>query len=146
MTNETDSERLLAMESRRLNSGDAFYELSQEFTDRISRRAYELYLLRGSLDGHDREDWLQAASEILMNVPVDLTENEIGLTIRADVPGFDENDLEVRVAPRSVCITGKRMQPYERTERNSRDQTIESWFGQEGSRHWQGRLRLVTIR
>ncbi len=103
MTSETDSERFLAMESRTLNSGDAFYELSREFTDRISRRAYELYLLRGSLDGHDREDWLQAASEILMNVPVDLTENEIGLTIRADVPGFDENDLEVRVAPRSVC-------------------------------------------
>ena len=113
MRSETDSERFLAMESRTLNPGDAFYELSQEFNDRISRRAYELYLLRGSLDGHDREDWLQAASEILMKVPVDVTENEIGLTIRADVPGFDENDLEVRVAPRSVCITGKRMQPYE---------------------------------
>ena len=54
MTSETDSERLLAMESRTLSSGDAFYELSKEFTDRISRRAYELYLLRGSLDGHDR--------------------------------------------------------------------------------------------
>ena len=30
------------------------------------------------------------------------------VTIRADVPAFSEKDLEVRVAPRSVCITAKR--------------------------------------
>jgi len=33
--------------------------------DMISRRAYEIYLDRGSEPGHDREDWLQAESEIL---------------------------------------------------------------------------------
>ena len=46
MRGETDSERFLAMESRTLNPGDAFYELSQEFNDLITRRAYELYQLR----------------------------------------------------------------------------------------------------
>ena len=56
---ETDLERFLAPENRTLSPGDAFFELSQEFTDLISRRAYELYLLRGCSDGHDREDWLR---------------------------------------------------------------------------------------
>jgi HSP20 family protein len=113
---ETESERFLALEPHALSPGDAFYELSQEFNELISRRAYELFTLRGSVDGHDREDWLQAASETLMKVLVDVTETEMGLTIRADVPGFNEHELEVRVAPRSVCITGKRMQPWEQRE------------------------------
>lgn len=104
---EAESKRFLAPEVSTLNPGDAFFELSQEFRDLISRRAYELYELRGSVDGYDREDWLQAVSEILLNVPVDVVETETGVTILAAVPGFDENELEVRVAPRSVCITGK---------------------------------------
>jgi HSP20 family protein len=105
---ETDLERFLAPENRTLSPGDAFFELSQEFTDLISRRAYELYLLRGCSDGHDREDWLQAVSEILLNVPVEVLETDNGLRILADVPGFTEKEIEVRVAPRSLCITGKR--------------------------------------
>ena len=113
MRGETDSERFLGMESRMLNPGDAFFELAQEFNDLISRRAYELYLLRGSVDRHDLKDWVRAVSEILMPVPVDITETEIGLIVRADVPGFDENDLEVRVTPRSLCISGKRLQTSE---------------------------------
>ena len=116
MRAETELNRFLAMEPPALNPGDAFYELSQQFRDLITRRAHELYELRGSVDGRDREDWLQAVSETLLNVPVDVTETETGLTVRADVPGFSENDLEVRVAPRSVCITGTRQETSERKE------------------------------
>jgi Protein of unknown function (DUF2934) len=32
--------------------------------DEIRRRAYEVYLERGGLSGHELEDWLQAESEI----------------------------------------------------------------------------------
>jgi len=113
---ETESRRFLAPESPTLNPGDAFFELSQEFRDLISRRAYELFELRGSVDGSDREDWLQAESEILLNVPVDVVETETGLTILASVPGFAEKELEVRVAPRSVCITGKREEVSEQSD------------------------------
>jgi HSP20 family protein len=113
---ETELDRILTPEKRMPNPGDAFFELSQEFTDLISRRAYELYLLRGGVDGHDREDWLQAASEILLDVPVDILETENGLRIRADVPGFSEKELEVRVTPRSLCITGRREEESEQND------------------------------
>lgn len=33
--------------------------------DDIARRAYEKFLERGSLDGYDREDWLDAEQELL---------------------------------------------------------------------------------
>lgn len=32
---------------------------------RIAMRAYELYIQRGGVDGHDEEDWQQAEREIL---------------------------------------------------------------------------------
>ena len=116
MTGELDSEIFFAPETLKLSPGDAFFELAQEFSNRISCRAYELFESKGFAHGHDREDWLQAASEILLNVPVDIKGTEIELTIRADVPGFSEKDLEVRVAPRSVCIAGKREELSEQKE------------------------------
>ena len=30
----------------------------------IKRRAYEIFLERGSVDGHDLDDWLQAENEL----------------------------------------------------------------------------------
>jgi HSP20 family molecular chaperone IbpA len=111
---ETDSMRFLAPESPAINPGDAFYELSEEIRNLISIRAYELFELRGSVHGHDCEDWQQAVSDILVDVPVDVVTTEAGFTIRAAVHGFSERDLEVRVAPRSLCISGKRQEVSER--------------------------------
>jgi HSP20 family protein len=116
MTAEMDSKFIFASETTNLFPGDAFFELAQELSGLISRRAYELYESRGFAHGHDREDWLQAVSEILLNVPVDVMETETELTIRADVPGFGEKDIEVRVAPRLVCIAGKREEVSEQKQ------------------------------
>jgi HSP20 family protein len=101
-----------------LNAGDPFFELAQEMNERIARRARELFEARGSLHGHDREDWIQAESEFLRSVPVEVLETETELTIRADVPGFNEKNLEVRVTPRSVCILGKREEAAEQKDGN----------------------------
>ena len=76
-----------------LSAGDPFFERAQEINELIARRAHELFESRGFAHGHDREDWLAAISEILLNVPLDITETETGLTIRADVPGFSGQDL-----------------------------------------------------
>jgi HSP20 family protein len=101
-----------------LSTGDPFFELAQEMNERIGRRALELFEARGFAHGHDREDWLQAESEFLRSVPVDVLETETELTIRADVPGFNEKNLEVRVTPRSVCILGKREEAAEQKDGN----------------------------
>jgi len=47
---------------------------------------------------------------------VDVVETETGLTVLAAVPGFGEKELEVRVAPRSICITGKREEASEQSD------------------------------
>jgi HSP20 family protein len=99
-----------------LPAGNPFLDLAEEIESLIASRAYQLYEQRGFVHGHDAEDWLQAESEILLNVAADATETATQLAISAQVPGFSENDLEVRVAPRSVCITGARQGRSESTE------------------------------
>jgi HSP20 family protein len=116
MSNETSSRLARGPEIRDLFAGDPFFELAQEINNLIACCAYELFESKGFVHGHDREDWLRAESEILLNVPVDVTETENELIVRADVPGFGEKDLEVRVAPRSLCITGKRQEASEQKE------------------------------
>ena len=118
MSEETATQVARISDALSLSAGDPFFELAQEMNERIARRARELFEARGSLHGHDREDWLQAESEFLRNVPVDVLETETDLTIRADVPGFNEKNLEVRVTPRSVCILGKREEAPEQKDRN----------------------------
>src|SRR5713226_6449257 len=99
-----------------LSSGEPFIEPGQEINDLIARRAYELFESSGFTHGRALEDWLRAESEILLQAPVDVTENENGFTIRTDMPRFDEKDPEVRVAPRTLCITGKRQELSDQKE------------------------------
>ncbi len=97
-------------------AGDPFFERAQEINDLITRRAYELFEARGLTHGLDRDDWLRAESEILLRAPVEVTETEAQFTVRADVSGFADKDVEVRVAPRSLCITAKRREAWEQKE------------------------------
>jgi HSP20 family molecular chaperone IbpA len=99
-----------------LSPGEPFIEPAQEINDLIARRAYELFESSGFTHGRAHDDWLRAESEILLQAPVDVTETETGFTIRADVPGFRDKDLEVRAAPRSLCITGKRKEASDQKE------------------------------
>ena len=116
MKNETPRQLVRTPEIRSLFAGDPFIEPGQEINDLIARRAYELFESSGFTHGHADEDWLLAESEILLQAPVDVTETETGFTIHADVPGFREKDLEVRAAPRSLCITGKRQEASDQKE------------------------------
>src|SRR5260370_38681119 len=108
MKSETPRQLVRTPEIRSLFAGDPFSEPAQEINDLIARRAYELFESGGFTHGHADEDWLLAESEILLQAPVDVTETETGLTIRADGPGFREKDLELRASPRPLGITAKR--------------------------------------
>jgi HSP20 family molecular chaperone IbpA len=86
-------------------------DISKQFSrinDVIARRAFELFESHGSSPGHDLEDWLRAESELLDQVPLKVTESNGEYTVRAEVPGFGSDDLEIRVEPRCLTISGKR--------------------------------------
>lgn len=90
-----------------------FLQSIADMQNRIARRAYELFASSGFTDGHDLEDWLFAESEVLGKTPIELTDNEKELTITAGMPGFTEKEVEIKVEPWRVFITGKREEKLE---------------------------------
>ena len=114
MEEQTTTELVRTPEILEPSVGDPFFERMQEINDLIARRAYELFASRGFTDGHHFEDWHRAESEILRPIPLEVTETETELAVRAEVPGFDEKDLEVRVEPRRLIIAGKRQEASEK--------------------------------
>ena len=103
----------------KLLDGDPFLQRMGEIHDILARRAYELFDGRGRQHGHDLEDWLHAESELLNPVPLEISDAEEQVIVRADVPGFKENEIEVRVEPHCLNISGKREQSRDQTTRKT---------------------------
>ena len=82
----------------------------------IARRAFELYEARGCEHGHDWEDWFRAKSELLRPVSVTISESEDQVSVRANVLGFEANELEVSIEPRRVTILGEKVPSATNTE------------------------------
>jgi HSP20 family protein len=103
----------------RLTDGDPFFQRMREVYDTLARQAYELFDGRGRQDGRDLEDWFRAESELLRPMPVEVSETDDELVVRADVPGFRDKDIEVRVAPHRLIISGKREQIHDQNKRKT---------------------------
>jgi len=73
----------------------------------LARRAYDIFEQNGRAFGHDLENWLKAERELLHAVPVNVTESDESLEVRAEVPGFNEKEIEIAVEPKRLTITGK---------------------------------------
>ena len=91
----------------------------REIYEAIARRAYELFEQRGQFHGNDLGDWLSAESESLRPVPVEVTEDDDTLSVRAEVPGFNAKDLEIKVEPSRLLIKGKTGTTTERKTRRT---------------------------
>jgi HSP20 family protein len=76
--------------------------------DSIAQRAYEIFEGKGSIFGHDWDDWFQAEAEKLHPVHIDVVDAGDAIKVRAEVPGFAAEDLDITVEPDCLTIMGKR--------------------------------------
>lgn len=81
----------------------------QPLINSIALRAYELFEENGQVLGRDLEDWLQAESELLHQVRVDIAESDESLTVHAEVADFTAPELEVSVDGRQLAIAGTKV-------------------------------------
>jgi HSP20 family protein len=102
-----------------MSDGDSLIRRAGDLFDALNRRAYELFESRGHQDGHDLADWFQAESELLGPMPVEISDADDELIVRADLPGFREKDIEVRVEPHRLIISGKREQAREQQKQKT---------------------------
>lgn len=76
--------------------------------ENVAKRAYEIFEGNGRNWGREIDDWFKAEMELLHPVHVNITESGDVLEVKAEVPGFNEKEIEVSVEPRRLTITGKR--------------------------------------
>ncbi len=113
MTTQVTREGGRTPEIAKLFVGDPLFEHLQELNTVIANRAHQLFVSSGCIPGRELDDWLRAESEILRPIPLDITDTDTELIVRAEVPGLTEKEIEVRVAPRCLLIVGERSETTE---------------------------------
>jgi HSP20 family molecular chaperone IbpA len=83
----------------RLLPKDPFLKEVKRIHSDIAKRAYELSAASGFSRGHELEDWLKAEAELLVPVSVEVVEHRNEVTVKAHLPGFDHDDVEVYAEP-----------------------------------------------
>ena len=86
----------------------SFWEEVTQLADRLEKRAYEIFEQRGRSDGNDLEDWFKAETELFQPIEIDITEDENDLHIRAEIPGFTADELELNLEPGTLTLMGAR--------------------------------------
>ena len=98
---------------------DPFRELNQ-ITDRMNRLFQDTY---GTNQGRSEEGLAQ------MNFvpPVDIYEDEHNVTLKLEVPGIDQKDIDVRLENNTLVVRGERK--FEKDEKEENFHRIERSYG-----------------
>ncbi|HEX6127296.1 MAG TPA: Hsp20 family protein [Pyrinomonadaceae bacterium] len=86
---------------------EKMFEKLTDITMETARRAFEFFRERGGEWGREVEDWFKAESEILRPVPVEIRESKDNLFVKAAVPDFKPDEIEVSVKDNMLIISGK---------------------------------------
>jgi HSP20 family molecular chaperone IbpA len=87
---------------------ETFPKHVEEFFDLIARRPFELLEKRPLLFGRELEHLWKTEPELLRPLFLKLFETEENLVVRAEVPGYTENELNIMCEPWRLVITGKK--------------------------------------
>lgn len=105
------------MFTRNLTRWDPFLELSAQ-KDRLSRLVRVLYNPEGP------EETLTTTS---FAPPVDVYEDEHNITLKIEVPGIDEKDIDVHMENNTLTVHGERS--FEKEEKEENFRRLERQYG-----------------
>ena len=114
---------------------DAFLAEVAKMNETLSKRAYELFCARNNEHGKDMQDWLIAETEFFRKVPCEVMDKGNELMIRAEVPGFNQRELQVKLDNAYVYITGHK-------ERLVQSSSVERIFSDRESKDLFRRIEL----
>jgi HSP20 family molecular chaperone IbpA len=118
----------------KLIENDPFLARMREHHQSIVRRAYELFKETGFRNTHDLEVWQRAVFEMLREVPVKVTETDDEIRISAEVPGFTEEDVQIKVDRQRLFIGGRQekasISEDEKDESVCSERSINKFYGE----------------
>jgi hypothetical protein len=72
---------------------------------RVSARAYENYVARGAVEGHDVADWLDAERELIVKPIAVVRAEREDVFVEMVLPEIDLPNLVVHVNPRQIVVS-----------------------------------------
>jgi HSP20 family protein len=99
------------------------FDCKNELWEAIARRAYAYFEERGRENGRTIDDWLRAEAELLRPLPINISEADGRLKVRAEMPGFSGREIKVSVEPSRVMISGS-------AEENEAQKTEKSLYAE----------------
>jgi len=98
---------------------ESFWNEARDLFNKVEKRAYELFEWRGAKHGRDLEDWFKAENELFKAMPLEISEQDNALLIRAEVPGFKAEELEINLEPGFITIKGHQAKQTESTTKKT---------------------------
>src|ERR1700731_484418 len=105
-----------------LTRWEPFREYSATMQDRMNRMNR---LFRESYSPEGPEEALTTTS---FAPPVDIYEDEHTITLKLEVPGIDENDIDVRIEGNTLTVHGERK--FEKEEKEENFRRVERQYGE----------------
>ncbi len=98
---------------------EKMFEQIADLSRETAHKAYEFFMQRGGEFGKELDDWFRAESEILFPVPVEINETKDNFMIRAAIPGFKPEEIEVSVKDNVLILSGKTETQEKREDENT---------------------------
>jgi HSP20 family protein len=86
---------------------ERMFEKMADMTKQVANRAFEFFTERGGEFGRELDDWFKAETELLRPAPIDMTETDKEVKVRAAVAGFKPEEIEISVKDRRLILSGK---------------------------------------
>lgn len=99
---------------------EAMFRKWEEIARETAEKAFELFRLRNGEQGTDLDDWFAAERQLLRSVPVEISETDGKVDVRAAVPGFRPEEIEVSIHDNVLTMTGQ----TETREEHDRDNVL----------------------
>lgn len=93
-----------------------FWRDIDKLMEQVRERAYQIFESRGRGDGHDVEDWFKAETELLEPIPLEITEKDNTVVIRAELPGFKKDELQINLEAGVLTIKGEHREEHEKKD------------------------------
>lgn len=101
-----------------LVKAEKMFERLADITKETAHKAFEIFQRRGGEFGRELDDWFRAESEVLLPVKVEVTETDDRINVRAAVPGFKSEDIEVSVKDNILILSGETESSEKREDEN----------------------------
>jgi HSP20 family molecular chaperone IbpA len=87
-----------------VRTAESIIDEIEEMYDRITRRAYEIFLERGGTCSLDLDDWLTAERELLWKPDVHIEEKNQHIVVTVRLGNVDPPDVRLIVSPQAMIV------------------------------------------